>query len=475
MMGRFDRRAPARGGVRRAFVLAGLVFAVLSVGCALAAVTVGQVGHRPAAGSASPRIKHVWLIMLENHSFAENFGVPAQAFKPMQYIAKTLPSEGALLKHYFGVAHPSNSNYTALMSGQPPGLGFVSTHCWKTALFCTGSQFNCLYFTAFKLKRMTSDGVGVGQGCVYPDKISDIGTQLRSAGLTVKAYQEDMPAPCTHPVIGAYDETASSSTPGYETGNNPFMYFHSWIDNHKLCRADDVPLDRNTFEPLVGDLGSVETTPNLSWIGLNLCDDGHDHCPNFYADRANHKFFAKSAVCQGGPKASEACNAQSSWFLSQLIPKIMASPAYKEDGLIAIVWDEANFYTTSPYADYSACCHEPTQPGATGLPGVTGQVGSIDITPGAVRLLGALGDNAAGVLGILKVLFKGGLKGQPRGGDSGALLLSPFIKPGTVSNMSYNHYSLLATLQRIFGVARTGNAADPRLDTIGSDVFADAP
>ena len=29
------------------------------------------------------------------------------------------------------------------------------------------------------------------------------------------------------------------------------------------------------------------------------------------------------------------------------------------------------------------------------------------------------------------------------GGDAGAVLISPYIKPGTVSNTDYNHYSLL--------------------------------
>jgi hypothetical protein len=64
---------------------------------------------------------------------------------------------------------------------------------------------------------------------------------------------------------------------------------------------------------------------------------------------------------------------------------------------------------------------------------------------------------------------------QPGGGDSGALLLSPFIKPGTVSKMPYNHFSLLRTIQDIFGLPQTGNAADPLVGTIGSDVFNNIP
>jgi hypothetical protein len=40
---------------------------------------------------------------------------------------------------------------------------------------------------------------------------------------------------------------------------------------------------------------------------------------------------------------------------------------------------------------------------------------------------------------------------QSYGGDrTGAVLLSPFIKAGTVSNTPFNHYSLLKTLEEIF-------------------------
>ena len=39
------------------------------------------------------------------------------------------------------------------------------------------------------------------------------------------------------------------------------------------------------------------------------------------------------------------------------------------------------------------------------------------------------------------------------GGDTGSVLISPYIKPGTSSDTYYNHYSWLATMEDIFGVA----------------------
>jgi hypothetical protein len=47
----------------------------------------------------------------------------------------------------------------------------------------------------------------------------------------------------------------------------------------------------------------------------------------------------------------------------------------------------------------------------------------------------------------------------PGGGISGSVLISPLIKPGTVSDTSYNHYSWLRTMEDIFQVAMGNNSA----------------
>ena len=82
----------------------------------------------------------------------------------------------------------------------------------------------------------------------------------------------------------------------------------------------------------------------------------------------------------------------------------------------------------------------------------------------------------------------------PGGGDTGSVLISPFIRPGTVSKVNYNHYSWLATMEDIFNVAHgndwatlnpgagsvsggldgeghLGYAAQPGLKPFGRDVF----
>ena len=69
--------------------------------------------------------------------------------------------------------------------------------------------------------------------------------------------------------------------------------------------------------------------------------------------------------------------------------------------------------------------------------------------------------------------FQPGFNG-PGGGRIGAVVLSPFVKPGTVSAVPYNHYSLLRTVEASFGLPALGYAAAPGLRAFGADVFTAA-
>ena len=138
-----------------------------------------------------------------------------------------------------------------------------------------------------------------------------------------------------------------------------------------------------------------------------------------------------------------------------MIPIIEASPAYKKDGLIIINFDESNYgvvtsgggSTTLTFTG-ATCCNEQPGPNLASFP----QTVSYGTVPGY------------GILSISKQSF---------GGDqTGAVLISPFILPGSVSNMPYNHYSLLKSLEDIFQVdGYLGYAGQTGLVGLGSDVF----
>ena len=73
----------------------------------------------------------------------------------------------------------------------------------------------------------------------------------------------------------------------------------------------------------------------------------------------------------------------------------------------------------------------------------------------------------------------------PGGGDTGTVLISRYIRPGSVSSVYYNHYSWLRTMEDLFGVAwaspgldglgHIGYAAQRGLVPFGPDVFDNLP
>jgi len=110
-------------------------------------------------------------------------------------------------------------------------------------------------------------------------------------------------------------------------------------------------------------------------------------------------------------------------FLRTWVPRILDAPAFKKDGLLIITFDEGN--------DGKACCDEKPLPGG---PQPGGQIG-------------------------------------PGGGQIGAVMVSPFIAPGTQSDVEYNHYSLLRSLEDMFGLSHLGYAQGGQLHIFGNDVF----
>jgi phosphatidylinositol-3-phosphatase len=154
-------------------------------------------------------------------------------------------------------------------------------------------------------------------------------------------------------------------------------------------------------------------TANVSFIFPDECSDGHSDC---------------TSGGTVGPAEEQAHELeQADAFLKEWVPRITASRAFRRNGLLVINWDEGD--TTL------ACCGEPS----------TDPDGS---SPGGFEGLPGAG-----------------------GGQTGAVMLSPFIKPGTVSNNSYNHYSLLASIESLFSLSRLGEANLPETTTFGSDIF----
>jgi len=376
--------------LRALFWLPGVLSACLQPAAAAeAASTAG-------AATALPPIRHVFVLVLENmsysHTFAPSSGAP--------YLARTLPAQGALLTQYHAIGHASLDNYVAMISGQAPNHE---------------TQLDCPTYSDFRLSApaLNGDGQALGAGCVYPPIVRTLPDQLEAAGLTWKGYMEDMGndpkrerATCGHVPLGAADPTGVARRGDqYAAKHNPFVWFHTIIDDAARCDAHVVNLDR-----LPEDLRSAATTPNFVFITPNLCSDGHD--PKCVDGR------------EGGLTAINA-------FLTQWVPLILESAAFRADGMLIVTFDEADGIGRE---GSGACCGEKPLPGARYAPGFNG----------------------------------------PGGGRVGAVVLSPFVRPGTVSAVPYNHYSLLKTVEAIFGLEPLGYAAAAGPQVFGPDVFSGA-
>jgi hypothetical protein len=327
------------------------------------------------------------------------------------YLNRTLVPMGQLLTQYYGVGHSSADNYIAMASGQPPTPSGQDD--------CPDDPSNGdadPYAGTHTPKRVPPDAqppynIATGDGCLYPDNFLTIGDQLTGQGYTWKAYNQDMPSPCYR--LSSYN----AGHPGdYRRKHNPFVLFDSLIESGQ-CQSNDVALPSPA--ELADTLSSDATAPNFTYIVPNQCEDGHDACDK-----------PAPGVGLDPVSASEVQLSQIDAFLEQYVPPIVNSPVFKRDGLLVITWDEA--------VENLSCCGE--QPGpATDDPG-----------------------------------NQGGIPGSG-GGDSGAVIISPFVTPGGFNTNPYNHYSLLRSVEDLFGLSHLGYAALPGLAPFGADVYTNAP
>jgi hypothetical protein len=66
-----------------------------------------------------------------------------------------------------------------------------------------------------------------------------------------------------------------------------------------------------------------------------------------------------------------------------------------------------------------------------------------------------------------------GCCGNSSGGKIATVVVSPFVsRPGSHSTVPYNHYSVLRTVEDVFGLACLGHACDPSIHPFGRDVWA---
>jgi len=185
---------------------------------------------------------------------------------------------------------------------------------------------------------------------------NNIADELEASGRTWKSYQESLPHPCFLGTGAGY----------YVEHHNPFVYYQTIRNNPARCQ-NVVPFDQFGADLAAGNV------PDLAWISPNLMHDMHD-----------------GSIADGDQ------------WIAALVPDILASPAWQQNGLLIIVWDEAG----------------------------------------------------------------GGSQSDPDGGHVPALFISPDIAPGTRSSTPASPYSLLRTLEQGWGLGLVGHSGDPDVEAL---------
>jgi hypothetical protein len=255
----------------------------------------------PAAAEPRPtHVKHVFEIVLAGRGFDATFGAGSVA----TYLNGTLRPKGTLLTGAHSLGRADLPDHLALVSGQPPN---------------DDTRAGCATYSEIpQTAKPNKAGEITAKGCAYPNTVITIADQLAAAGSTWRAYVEDLDksqpprTSCRRPASGAVDDTvAARPGDGYATRHNPFVYFHSLLDLSG-CDSFDGPLAQ-----LETDLTKVKTTPAFSYIVPNLCNDG-----------------TASPCADGSPGGTAAADA----FLATWVPRILASPAYADDGLLLVTF-----------------------------------------------------------------------------------------------------------------------------------------
>lgn len=202
-------------------------FALLAVALAFLAGCGGSSNTTASNNNvlAVPAADHVFLVVLENHSFSEVIGSPA-----MPYL-NSLASQGALATGYFANTHPSIGNYFMLTVGS---------------------------------EETNNDA--------FSGTISDnnIVRALDQAGKSWKAYIESLPS------VGY---TGGDVVPLYLKQHNPFSYL-SDVVNSSSQAANMVP-----FSQFSADL-AANNLARFVYIAPNSGNDAHD-CPGEAASCAD--------------------------------------------------------------------------------------------------------------------------------------------------------------------------------------------
>jgi hypothetical protein len=262
-----------------------LVAALVSFAAPVAASAAPLSGGGSTAVEGVPPLGHVFLIIGENTDYAHLTTTNAP------YLESTLRPQSAWMDDYYGATHWSQANYVAMVTGQ---------------------------FTPCEQR----DG-----GIACHQNVENLYHELDLIGAGWKVWLEAGTAKCDTASGGlCTSDTACPLSGFYTTGNPP-------------TQLDDIEGPGGVFSA---------TTPSSECLANDVpAGTQQDGMSVFNADLATGNVAAFNTVIPNGCEDGEAnCKpvnnryTQFDNFLAREVPRIEASPAFGNDGMIIILYDE---------------------------------------------------------------------------------------------------------------------------------------
>ncbi|HWV99743.1 MAG TPA: alkaline phosphatase family protein [Candidatus Acidoferrum sp.] len=245
----------------------------------------------------------IFVVAMENHNFTQ----PIPTSSPQQILANpAAPFINSLIT-------PGNANaaqvsyatayYNAGMHVHPSEPNYV----WAEA----GTDFGV----------HTDADPRAASGNTFYDQSVHLTAQLNAAGISWKNYQEDVqlsvsPTNSASGTNGPMNPYYGTTQFNYAVKHNPMAFF-----------ADTAVQNVYPLAQFFLDLNN-NAVGQYNWITPNQFNDAHSALSGGFTYQGVHYAGDQASIAQGDN------------FLATIIPQIMASAAYQDNGVIIIWWDE---------------------------------------------------------------------------------------------------------------------------------------
>ncbi len=246
----------------------------------------------------------IFVIAMENHNFTQ----PNHLSTPQQILG-----------------NPAAPFLNSLLTPGNPNAAQVS---YATAYYSAGAHVHPSEPNYVWAEAGTDFGVHTdadpkpASGNTFYDQSVHLTAQLNAAGIPWKNYQEDVEL-SSSPTNSAAGTNAPAFNPYYGTAQYNYAVKH----NPMAFFADTALQNVYPLAQLFQDLKNG-TVGRYNWVTPNQFNDAHSALSSGFTYQGVHYTGDQASVAQGDN------------FLAQVIPQLMASRAYQDNGLIIIWWDE---------------------------------------------------------------------------------------------------------------------------------------